>query len=155
MSSPSSAQTPPRVDTAAITTALIAVAERSFFAFAEPVAPGHVVSTGAGWYAASVAFRGPFSGHMTVALPADLARDLCAAFLGIETADLTDEVGVRDLAGEFANMTCGAWLTSLEAESCFTLDHPQVCLSDAAPPSDVVVVVNDRPVLVNLRTDVA
>jgi hypothetical protein len=142
----------PRADTAAIASALIAVAERSFFAYAEPAAPEHVVSTGVGWYAASVVFDGPFGGYMTVALPVDLARDLCAAFLGVDAADIADEAAVQDLAGEFANMTCGTWLTSLGETSCFALAHPDVCLADAAPSADVVVAVNDRPVVIHVRT---
>jgi hypothetical protein len=151
MSSPSSLQNPPRVEAAAIAAALVAVAERSFFAYAEPAAPEHVVSTGGGWYAACVAFDGPFAGDMTVALPVDLARDLCAAFLGIDAADIADEDAVRDMAGEFANMACGTWLTSLGESSCFGLIHPEVTLTDAAPTADVVVAVNDRPVVIHLR----
>jgi hypothetical protein len=150
MSSLSSAVQTRRVDPAAIAAALIAVAERSFFAYAEPAAPEHVVSTGGGWYSASVAFDGPFGGYMTVALPVDLARDLCAAFLGIEAADISDEAAVQDLAGEFANMACGTWLTSLREASCFALEHPEVRLADAAPAADVVVAVNDRPVVIQL-----
>ena len=151
MSSLSSAVPSRRVDPAAIATALVAVAERSFFAFAEPAAPEHVVSTGGGWYAATVAFDGPFGGHMTVALPVDLARDLCAAFLGVDTADIKDEAAVQDLAGEFANMACGTWLTSLHEASCFALAHPTVELTQVAPAADVVVAVNDRPVVVRLQ----
>ena len=92
---------------------------------------------------------------MTVALPVDLARDLCAAFLGIDAADINDEASVQDLAGEFANMACGTWLTSLREDSCFALEHPQVRLADAAPLADVVVAVNDRPVVVHLRMGAA
>jgi hypothetical protein len=134
---------------------MVAVAEIGFFAYAEPAAPEHVVSTGGGWYAASVTFDGPFAGEMTVALPVDLARDLCAAFLGVDVAELSDETAVRDLAGEFANMACGTWLTSLGEASCFALRHPDVVLSDAAPTADIVVAVNDRPVVIHLRTGMA
>ena len=91
----------------------------------------------------------------TVALPVDLARDLCAAFLGIDAAEISDEASVQDLEGEFANMACGTWLTSLQETSCFALEHPQVRLADAAPAADVVVAVNDRPVVVHLSMGAA
>lgn len=153
MSSQSSA---PLVDAAgveALAAALVGVAERSFFAYAEATAPDHVVSTTGGWYEALVSFRGPFHGTVGLTLPVELARELCASFLGLEPDDIVEDAAVRDLAGEFANMACGTWLTGLEAASCFELTHPVVRAIDAAPAADVVVAVNERPVVIVLRTE--
>jgi chemotaxis phosphatase CheX-like protein len=147
MSSPSSVQ----IDPGALAAGLISVAERSFFAYAEPAPPDRVVSVAGGWYSASVAFRGPFDGAVAIALPVGLARDLCAAFLG-EDAEALAESAVSDLAGEFANMTCGTYLTGLTGfDTCFELSHPDVSQIACAPAGDFVVAVNDLPVIVTIR----
>ena len=138
------------LDASAVASALVSVAERTFFAYAEPGPPEHIVSTGSGWYSASVGFGGPFAGHLTVAMPVDLACDLRAAVLGVDTADLTDEPAVRHLVGEFASLACGTWLTSLAGTPPFDLTYPEVHLADSAPAADFVVAVNDRPVVIQL-----
>lgn len=141
----------PPVDPAALAAAIVAVAERSFFAYAEPNPPEHVISTAGGWFEATVRFRGPFCGHVAVALPVALAQELCAAFLGAEPDAPPDTSAVLDLTGEFSNMVCGTWLTGLAEASCFELAHPEVRAIDAAPAADIVVGVNDQPVVVVLR----
>jgi len=153
MSCPSS-RTPtlqPAHDPAALAEALISVAERSFFAFAELAPADQPVLASDGWYQASVSFRGRFSGSVTLTMPAGLARNLWASFLGLEPDVAPDEVAICDLIGEIANMACGSWLTGRLEASCFELLHPDVRRVDAAPAGDVVVMVNDQPVAVVLR----
>jgi hypothetical protein len=152
MSCPSSAQAlHPAHDPAALAAALVSVAERSFFAYAEATAPDDVVLTAGAWYEARVSFQGPFSGSMTLALPAALAHELYVAFLGLEADAAIDADAVRDLVGELANMACGSWLTGVHATSCFDLTHPDVQAIETAPPTDIVVMINDQPVAMALQ----
>jgi hypothetical protein len=152
MSGPSS--TPPLQpahDPAALADALISAAERSFFAYAELARADQLIVASGGWYQASVSFRGRFSGTVSLTLPVDLARDLWASFLGLEPDLAADHVAIRDLVGEIANMTCGSWLTGRQETSCFDLTQPDVRAVDVAPAADIVVVVNDQPVVIVLR----
>jgi CheY-specific phosphatase CheX len=57
-------------------------------------------------------------------MPRSLAEELVAAFTG-EQAPF-DAMAVDDLAGEFANMVCGRWLTDVAPSSLFHLEHPVV-----------------------------
>jgi chemotaxis phosphatase CheX-like protein len=141
----------PAHDPAALAEALIRVAERSLFAYAELAATDQVLVTASGWYEASVSFTGPFSGCVRVALPVGLARDLWASFLGLEPDVAVDEVAVCDLVGELANMAAGSWLTGRGETSCFDLTHPEVRQVAAPPAADAVVSVNDQPVAIVLR----
>jgi hypothetical protein len=151
MSCQSSAQPlQPAHNPAALAQALVTVAERSFFAYAEPAAPEQVAAATGGWYEASVSFHGSFSGRVMLTLPADLARELWASFLGLESDAVADDVATRDLVGELANMVCGTWLTALSETSCFELAPPVVRATDATPAADVVVTVNEQPVAIAL-----
>ena len=146
MSSLKSAQTAP--DTDGLAAAIVNVAERSFFAFAEP-APGGAacaIDMPGDCYELSVAFTGAFAGIVRLVMPIALARDLCAAFSGLAPDEPLPEDAVSDLAGEFANMACGTWLTGLEEAVCFSLAHPLVARVPAGTPvSGPAVLVNDQP----------
>src|SRR4051812_30821820 len=137
MSSPKSALTPAAPDTDGLSTALVNVAERSFFAFAEPLpgsAAGAALEMPGDCYELSVAFTGAFAGIVRLVMPIALARDLCAAFSGFGPDEPLPEDAVSDLAGEFANMACGTWLSSLEESICFSLAHPLVTRMPAGTP---------------------
>ena len=130
-----------------LTDAVIAVAERSLFALAEPIDAAAVPPTiDGGWYDAAVSFAGPFSGRVALAVPVTLAHQFCAAFLG-ET-DVEDEAAVRDVVGELANMACGTWLTSIDAAGCFDLAHPEVQKIDETKTPDIALMINDMPVTI-------
>lgn len=131
---------------------MVRVAERSLYAFAEPVPPALMPPTiDGGWYDATVAFRGPFSGQMSLAVPVVLARQICAAFLGDSEVD--DETAIRDLVGEFANMTCGTWLTAVNEAGCFDLTHPEVTPAVTLAPRELAFVINELPVMLSARFD--
>lgn len=133
-----------------IVEAVVRVAERSLYAFAEPVSPGIMPrAIDGGWYDATVSFAGPFSGQMSLAVPVMLARQICAAFLGDSECD--DETAIRDLVGEFANMTCGTWLTAVNEAGCFDLTHPEVTPADALDPRELAFVINELPVMLSTR----
>lgn len=130
--------------------ALTRVAERSLYAFAEAVPADLMPRTiDGGWHVASLKFSGPFSGEVSMAVPVVLGRQMCTAFLGDDEVD--DETAVRDLVGEFANMTCGTWLTARQDAGCFDLTHPNVVAVDAVPGCDLAFVVNDMPVMLSMQ----
>jgi hypothetical protein len=153
MSSLKSAQTAP--DTDALAAAIVNVAERSFFAFGEPVPgsqAGEPVLMPGDCYELSVAFTGAFAGIVRLVMPIALARDLCAAFSGLSPDEPLADDAVSDLAGEFANMACGTWLTTLEETVCFSLAHPLVTRVPAGTPvSGPAVLINDQPVAIQLE----
>lgn len=129
-----------------------AVCETSFFAFTEPASPA-VLEQIPGeelWFHSSVDFTGPMSGRVTVYVPTGLARDLFGAFLGFDENDAYNNAELHDMVGEFGNMVCGTWLTSLAREQCFDLAHPEVAVAGLPTPDEdaIVLAVNDRPVVV-------
>lgn len=132
--------------------AACSVCETTFFAYAEPAAPELVeaLANEEHWYHAHVAFSGPSNGHVYVAVPQDLSRDMFAAFLGFSDSGAANDAEVADVIGEFSNMVCGSWLTTLGGETCFTLTHPEVTRGGLpAPHEDALVLsVNDRPAVV-------
>ena len=135
-----------------VTDAIISVAERSFFAYAEPVPAGDEVAMPGDCYEMSVAFAGPFAGVVSLVMPVALAHELCLSFSGLGPDEPLADGAVSDLAGEFANMACGTWLTSLEQAVCFSLAHPVVGRAGAVVPEQGAVVrINEQPVGVRLE----
>ena len=143
----------------AIMRAIRIVAERSFFAVIEPCDDqsfNQMAAKVSGWLTATVRFEeGPVVGSMSCALPDDLGRALFDAFGGRGPSDpppTTEEV--FDLAGEFANMTCGAWLSRCGGQGLFTLSAPEVEPALQPAGADLLrlfAAVNDRPMAVSLR----
>ncbi len=131
------------------------VCETSFFAFVEPSSSELRASAALEprWYHTSVDYDGPLRGSLAVALPEGLAREVFAAFLGFADSWSANQAEIEDVVGEFANMVCGAWLTSLGGDSCFTLSHPEVS-SGGLPVLDdmaIMLAVNDRPVVIQAQ----
>lgn len=106
----------------ALDRALTLVVEESFFAMIDPV-PENLPAVEGQIVSASVSFEGSFSGAVTCRMPRALAHELTAAFIGEEVP--SDGEVVDDLAGEFANMVCGRWLTRTQGQ-VFDLEHPTV-----------------------------
>jgi len=155
MSSPNCPKPSRRVDARRLVSSVTAVAEQSFFAFVDlPATPPDPPAEGESWLEACVAFAGPFSGQLWLDMPDALARDLFVSFLGLEPEAEAADQALQDLVGEFANMTCGAWLTSQDAAECFALGHPEV-RRVGCPRGDaaVVVAVNDRPIGLTLEVE--
>lgn len=128
------------------------VCETSFFAFTDAATPEVLaqIPVEEQWFYSAVRFTGPMCGRVTVIAPAPLARELFGAFLGCDENDTYNNAELHDMVGEFGNMVCGTWLTSLGAEHCFDLAHPEVTLAGIPAPDEqgIVLAVNDRPVLV-------
>jgi hypothetical protein len=169
---------PPADAGATLRQAFTDVCENSFFAFVEACTPdrfatlvseaGPVAVAGAPprqpqWLKASVGFTGAFSGAVEVALPEPLAISLVGALLGEEIDGAMPEHWLFDGVGEFANMICGAWLTTLGTTNAFELRQPAVTrmnhgwspVAESAGETDDArshqLVINDFPVRVRFR----
>jgi CheY-specific phosphatase CheX len=139
---------PPITDPASIEQAVTNVAERSFFAFAETVAAStaaDLIANGAPALTSEVRFSGPFCGEMRVTMPVALARDLAQQFSGDPSFEFSD-ADLADMAGEFANMVTGAWLTAADASSMFDLAAPEVTCVHTAPAVALMMQINGQPV---------
>ena len=137
------------------------VAERSFFAVAEPCDDHRFANLSANtarWMVAAVRFAEPdFNGVVSCTLSEDLAHSLFDAFTGRDPADPAPEPEqVFDLVGEFSNMICGLWLTRLASQQTFSLSRPTVqrapdksllALADAR----LLLAINDLPLAVEVR----
>jgi hypothetical protein len=177
MSSPRSRPCPTFAEhEAALRSALVEVAEHSFFAFVsaldraafEDLVARLSAEPGAGeeadWFVAVVRFAGGFSGEIEVAMPAMLAHTLFSSFLGLSPEAAAPEVLLRDSTGEFANQVCGTWLTRACGNRRFDLAPPRVERAGAgwtptgAPAAgdaegEILAAVDDLPVRVRLRLD--
>jgi hypothetical protein len=105
---------------------------------------------------ARVAFSGTSAGALCCHMPRALAHELTAAFTGQGPDEIAaDGPEVDDLAGEFANMVCGRWLTDVAPQSLFRLEHPEVT---PAPPAAVASrapmgLLNGQPIWVELTVE--
>ena len=135
------------------------VAEQVYFADAEQGEAeqfaAELEARGA-WLHARVGFRGLVTGSLEILLPPDLVSELGIAALGGVSGALTDEQ-LNDVAGEMANMLCGALLTRANRDQRFELMPPQVVrVMDLPSGADTAVTellfsVNDRPAIVRFR----
>lgn len=145
----------PLTDPASVELALSNVSERSFFAFAEPAelsAASEMTAAAEPMITAGVQFRGPSSGELHVTMPVSLTRELAHAFAGDPDLEFSD-ADLVDMAGEFANMVTGSWLTAVDASSTFDLSMPVVTRIDTVPPATRMMRVNGQPVALTWRVE--
>jgi hypothetical protein len=136
-------------DREALGRALTTVAEESFFTMVDP-APDEAPAIGEAMLNACVTFDGAFAGLLNCRMPRRLAQELTAAFTGEEM--VADGPVVDDLAGEFANMICGRWLTDVAPQSLFSLGHPIVA-PVSAPSSAPTGMLNGQPIWIELKVN--
>lgn len=121
----------------ALIRAFTEVLEKQVFLFADAAVPEDFVARPGGYFAASVAFRGPAEGTLSLAVPASLAREIAANFLGLDGDDPMVDAHARDACGELLNMTCGHVLTALYGASpVFDLARPEVAEVGSGRVSD-------------------
>lgn len=142
----------PLAETDPVAAAVCNVAERSFFAFAEPGDLGVTEPA----LSAVVHFRGPVAGEMRVTLPVALTLELAQMFSGDPDIEGSRD-NLIDMAGEFANMVTGSWLTATDSGSVFNLDAPQVSDAGAEPPAaaplNLLMQINGQPVALAWRVE--
>lgn len=151
----SCAPVPPLADFASIELAVTNVAERSFFAFAETAdasTAADLVADGAPALTSAIRFTGPSRGEMRVTMPVALARELAQQFSGDPSLEFSD-ADLADMAGEFANMVTGAWLTAADASSMFDLAAPEVARVQSAPDVALMMQINSQPVGLSWRVE--
>ena len=146
----------------ALVAAVCDVAERSFFAYAEPCDAARFAELGEGterWCSAVVEFdEGDWIGTVRCVLPEDAALALFDAFSGRGFDEPVPAPGhVADLMRELANMVCGAWLTRAASHQIFSLRTRPVEMSVAGAPMDdetwITLAINDRPFAVAVRAE--
>lgn len=163
----------------ALRSALVEVAENSFFAFAVPTDPEQFVdlvrnpvsfdpdqpAAPSRWISTTVSFKGAFAGCVEVVTTEALSRQLLSAFCGFGPDDELQAAQVTDSAGEFGNQVCGTWLTRACQRRRYDLEPPRVDWRpsdwqplDASPSTpndgDVLVCLNDSPVRLRVHFDV-
>jgi hypothetical protein len=151
----------------ALRDALVRVAEENFYALIEPANGGWRArwSEHSDWLDATVPFHagpraveaGARDGVLRCRLPRRLARDLAAAFLGLHEDELAlDADVVGDMAGQFANMVCGSWLTAAFPSALFDLERPEVMRELDPPPHGwYVALLNGQPMGISLAVQEA
>ena len=172
-SQPSSASADRRDTT--IVDACARVAETSFYALAEACDAVRLaeldealraqVGGEADWLRVSVRFSGDCHGHLVAHVPALVAGELIASFVGMLPDAITEEQVVDGL-GEFANMVCGAFLTEAASRLDFALTKPEVSHERAGwrPLAELTaadgegtafsVAINDQPMILRVDLEV-
>jgi CheY-specific phosphatase CheX len=150
----------------AVTASIIEVAEHSFAMFTESCTQrrfdellSRSSGSGAEWMRATLAFKGPFEGELTVDVPEPLALELLASCVGISSPGEENLPSVEDAVGELANMVCGTWLTKNHGAQKFDLKPPRVDRVDAnnlrhlwasTAANALLMGLNDQPVRVHM-----
>lgn len=139
------------------------VLESLAFMFADPADRQDLPAAGEPLLEASIGFRGPWSGSLTLLAPQSLAGELAANVLGVDADDESAAEQGRDALGELMNVTLGRLLTAVAGEApVFDLTPPTV--TDAADErwpqfvaseSAVAVLVDGRPVLLRFNAQTA
>jgi CheY-specific phosphatase CheX len=143
------------IDRDALERALTLVAEESFFTMVDPAvdqASDAPLKEGA-CIAACVDFTGPFTGTLCCRMTRTLARELTSAFTGARPEDVdADGPEVADLAGEFANMVCGRWLTDVAPRALFTIARPNV---EPAPWPEArpMAMLSEQPIWIDVALE--
>ena len=119
------------------------VLERFAFSFVEDEAPQFQDT---GWLLSDLAFRGPVTGKVSLALPHALAAELGVNILGVEPDAVTPEL-VADTVKELSNIICGDLLFRLYGpQAIFDLCVPALRLLPSGKaveqemPADAAVV---------------
>ena len=133
---------------------VVDVAEQAFFAWAERCDGLDLSELARGsdaalrWLGARVEFTGAIAGSLEVLLTAELADELGVVMMGETAGHDLAEAQLKDVAGEMANILCGALLRRAGHE--FRLKPPETCVAAAPASADgyMPFFVNERPLLV-------
>ena len=134
------------------------VLENLGFMFGDPVDMDEVPADVEGCLEATVSYRGPTRGRLTLLAPRAIAGELAANLLGLDADDVGAQENAIDALGELMNVTLGQLLTAMSGEEAvFDLSPPAVADSDAArwrqmrdDPRTLAFLVEDRPAMLRL-----
>jgi CheY-specific phosphatase CheX len=80
---------------------------------------------------ATVRFRGPFSGQLTLTVPHEMLAEIAANMLGLDCGEQCSEQAKADALGELANVICGNLVAAVSAPTeVFDLEKPEVTVVD-------------------------
>lgn len=110
---------------------------------------------------ATVEFRGPSQGGLTILTPHSVAGEVAANLLGVDPDDESAAEQAHDALGELMNVTLGRLLTTLAgAGPVFDLSPPKVSDADGEKwnqfmeaPQTVAFLIDDRPVLLRFSSE--
>jgi hypothetical protein len=135
-----------------------AVLEKQVFMFPDPVEKDAFDVGDHRFLLSWMNFQGEFPGHLVIAVPEALAKEIGANFMGLDVDD--DFVGenYQDSLKEILNVTCGHMLTALKGEApIFDLSMPnvvsmatEVVVALAEDPNCLVFDVEGYPVLLRM-----
>lgn len=101
------------------------VMEKQVFMVPEPCPAG--IAAEEDLLAGTISFSGRLIGSLLLAMPATLAREIAANFLGVDADDDEADLAAPDALKEMLNITCGNMLTALSGtEAVFDLTIPEV-----------------------------
>ena len=136
----------------AMTTSTSEVLETMFFMSVDVVAPTAEQEFGAGVASehvnAKLSFKGPVSGCMLLQVPALLAQEITADFLGVATS----QVDVEQVAGtvmEMVNMLTGNTLSVYDSDAVFDLGVPRIVKGEQKIDE---IIHAGEPIHINLDT---
>ncbi len=135
------------------------ILERVAFLFGDPVEKCELEGGLQKYVCANIDFAGPESGHVALAVPAELCHEIAANVLGLEPDDELVQEGADDALKELLNVTCGHLLTNLLGTTMvFDLSSPKMETLDEMAwkqmldePETVGVRVDESPVLLNFQ----
>lgn len=135
------------------------VLEQFAFMFADPP-ESESPALGEDLIVASMTFRGPFQGALTLAAPRSMGPVLAANVLGLDPDDELVSRAPFDALKELLNVTCGNVLTAIAGEEpVFDLTVPEIEERPAgdwgslhAADNTIYYLVDDFPVLLHLET---
>jgi len=136
------------------------VLEQLAFMFADP-AEDEFQPAADGLVRASMSFRGPFGGGLTLTVPREMAPLLAANVLGLEPDDELVLQAPYDALKELLNVTCGNLLTAIAGdEPVFDLTVPEISelppgtpWEDSNSPNTTACLVDDHPAVLRLLLD--
>jgi CheY-specific phosphatase CheX len=103
------------------------VIERTAFMFGESVGKEDLPIAQTPYVQASMSFRGPQRGVLSIAMPRDACVQIAANVLGMEPEEPFVAQRATDSLKEILNVTCGHILTSLAGDApVFDLSIPEV-----------------------------
>lgn len=112
------------------------VLETMFFAESEPI-PAPAGPPAEAQVAVGISFDGARRGSLSIGMPESCARAMAGSFEGVPDPELLPAANVGQVAGELANMICGATLARLDPDGLFNLGSPalQAQFSPVAAPA--------------------
>jgi CheY-specific phosphatase CheX len=107
------------------------VLENLGFMFGDPVEKQELPVGVESCMEATIGYRGPTCGRLTLLVPAAIAGELAANLLGLDADDADARDNAADALGELMNVTIGQLLTAMAGEQAIFDLSPPLVVPDA------------------------